>query len=48
MDAEQIQEVNYNPEPKHYRAFKIENNKHLCQVTITFFHQSEFRDRKIS
>jgi hypothetical protein len=31
-----------------YRAFKLENHKQLCQVTVTFSHQSGFRHRGLS
>lgn len=43
--AEQSQELDCDPEPECYRAFKLENHKHLWQATITFFHQSGFTKR---
>lgn len=44
-DAEETQELNCDLEAECYKTFNSQNNRHLCQVTLTVFYQSGFRDK---
>jgi hypothetical protein len=34
QDFRQTGEPKYNPKPKCYRVFKLQNHEHLCQVIL--------------